>query len=280
MNSKDCYTLIYWHPQSVIPVAQKKRKDTECVAACWSGCLCSNCLLLKIVWKILSRSAMETGLDRRHSYIISSPHTPSNICSHSSFPLLSHRTPVTSAASPPIFRQIKCRLLCFGLASFLRCYMLHDGFSGVSRATFFAIVEERGLTSVDRNRKEWRRLVFEGEKNTLRNVSFRNVYLSMKHTTLCWNETSWDIIYLIILHKLIPIYQKHIKVSCVCRDDSNYRLNDGITGPLILNKHIYRPVWPLSVLYHWKRIKSCTHMGSCLFSHLGTFEMVKVGCKS
>lgn len=44
------------------------------------------CLELKIVWKILSGSLLETGVHRRHSCIMGSPNTPSTFVHiHSSF---------------------------------------------------------------------------------------------------------------------------------------------------------------------------------------------------
>lgn len=80
----------------LLDTASKRRKYREWVVACWSWSLCSNCQELKIVQKILSRATMETGLDRRHSSIISTLHTPSTFVHiPSSFLILSHISNLT-----------------------------------------------------------------------------------------------------------------------------------------------------------------------------------------
>lgn len=105
---------------------QIEQKDKVCVVACWSQSLCSSYLRLKIVRKILSRSAMETGLDRRHSSIISTPHTPTTFVHiHSSFLNLSY---ISNLTIPPSYIQSNKtqagHCFCFRWLLFQICYML------------------------------------------------------------------------------------------------------------------------------------------------------------
>lgn len=136
-------------------MASDGRGDRECAVPCSSRSFCSNCLELKIVWKILSRSPMETGLHRRHSCIISTPHTPSTFVHiHSPFLLLTCISNLNVNTGDTQINKSACHCCCFRFGLLLIYYtMKTEQRSCCDRW--------RGQISVHRNRKEWERSVFK-----------------------------------------------------------------------------------------------------------------------
>lgn len=79
----------------------------------------SKCLELKIVWKILSGSSLETSVHRRHSCIMWSPNTPSTFVHiHSSFLPQTCASDLIILSSGIQSKTAACHCCCFRLERF------------------------------------------------------------------------------------------------------------------------------------------------------------------